>query len=297
MFEGRTFELSEKDFADMLNKNCKDFLNNPTLLQRNKHDDSPQYSCISPKSYVRTSLMSGASAGVKSNHGTLLMDNLPSWSDFPKRSQSLVGTTDANSYNTFGSHKYFVIPFDGARFGVCPAGDLWAVQSVLFHNQNYQFSFDDRLSDMFTDLKISDKSYDEMMNDLQKIYYDWLSNSSPRKEKSYINARVETLFNELKRGGFKDVKEGLSSVFSPDKYVSISYVNTALGDTAPKGFQCLDYNGLIDYKSKGPNYKKKEFWTDSDCLLYKINATKLNVSTEFIVNKFNDLIKMYKEEE
>jgi hypothetical protein len=295
MFEGRTFELSEKDFADMLNKNCKDFLNNPTLLQRNKHDEGPQFSCVSPKSYIRTSLMSGASAGVKSNHGTLLMDNLPSWSNFPKRSQSLIGITDVNTHLTFGSHRYFVIPFDGARFGVCPAGDLWGVKSVLF--DTYQFSFDDRLSDMFTDLKISDKSYDEMMNEFQKVYYDWLRNNStsPRKEKSYINARVETLFNELKRGGFKDIREGLSSVFSPDNFESISYVNN--GDTAPKGFKCLDYNGLVDYKSKGFNYSKKEFWTDSDCLLYKVNVDEyLNRLEEVIINEFSHFIKMYKEE-
>jgi hypothetical protein len=290
MFEGRTFELSEKDFVDMLNKNCKDFLSNPTLLQRNKHDEGSQFSCVSPKSYIRTSLMSGASAGVKSNHGTLLMDNLPSWSNFPKRSQSLIGTTDVNTHLTFGSHRYFVIPFDGARFGICPAGDLWGVKCDLL--DNYQFSFDDKLSDMFTDLKISDNSYDEMMNEFQSIYDNWLENKNFK-----IDGRVDSLFSELKRNNFKDVRKGLSSVFSPDNFESISYVNTTLGDISPKGFKSLDYNGLIEYKSNlGINYKKKEFWTDSDCLLYKVNVNTFNFVEEFINNSFNDFLKMYKEE-
>ena len=36
LFEGRSFELTEQDFIDLLNKNCKDFIKNPTILQRIK---------------------------------------------------------------------------------------------------------------------------------------------------------------------------------------------------------------------------------------------------------------------
>ena len=36
LFETRTTELSDSEFRDILKTNCKEFINNPMLLQRTK---------------------------------------------------------------------------------------------------------------------------------------------------------------------------------------------------------------------------------------------------------------------
>jgi hypothetical protein len=54
-----------------------------------------------------------SNAGVSSRHHTLLMENLPSWNKFPKRSKSIIGSTGVSKVHVC-KHSYFVIPFDGA---------------------------------------------------------------------------------------------------------------------------------------------------------------------------------------
>jgi hypothetical protein len=50
-----------------------------------------------------------SNASVSSRHHTLLMENLPSWNKFPKRSKSIIGKIGYQKY-MFGKHSYFVIP-------------------------------------------------------------------------------------------------------------------------------------------------------------------------------------------
>lgn len=58
------------------------------------------------------------------NHMTLLMDNLPSWKSYPKRSQSIICSTNSSNASSYGS-LYMVYPTDQCNIGVCPASDIW----------------------------------------------------------------------------------------------------------------------------------------------------------------------------
>lgn len=58
------------------------------------------------------------------NYMTLLMDNLPSWSSYPKRSKSLVCTTDPERNQNWNESK-LVFPYDNAKIGICPEADVW----------------------------------------------------------------------------------------------------------------------------------------------------------------------------
>lgn len=58
------------------------------------------------------------------NYMTLLMDNLPSWKGWPKRSKSIVCST--YSWNALNYGKiYTIIPFDDAEIGICSDDDVW----------------------------------------------------------------------------------------------------------------------------------------------------------------------------
>ncbi len=58
------------------------------------------------------------------NYYTLLFDNHPSWKDYPKRSKSMICTTEYSTADGYGN-VFIVIPSDKAKIGVCPANDLW----------------------------------------------------------------------------------------------------------------------------------------------------------------------------
>lgn len=290
MFESRTSELSEDEFRKILHEKCKDFVRAPKLLQRSKNSEGPIFSYINPKAYDRAPLKKSDrfTDGVESRHHTLLMDNLPSWSKFPKRSQSVIGLTSADQKIIFGSHRYLIIPFDGANFGVAPSADLWACQVHVTDQrplvEDLTLSFNDKFSEIMVVNKISDASYSEMISDLQTQYDLWLKDSfSAFRSVSSDILKINKLFKKFKEKGVKNVEDGFNHFFSPDRFRG-----TDLDDL--EGFHVMNWSYLTNLD----RWHSYEFWTDSECLLYYIGKTE-NPSwieeaydsfiSDFIINK------------
>jgi len=300
MFESRTSELTESEFRKILHEKCKDFVKAPKLLQRSKSSEGPIFSYINPKSFDRAPLKKSDrfTDGVESRHHTLLMDNLPSWSKFPKRSQSVIGLTSADQRVIFGSHRYLIIPFDGAKFGVAPSSDLWGCEVNITDYRPLKtdptFSFNDFFSEMMVMNKVSDNSYSEMMSDLQELYKEFKSLLVyPRPDSSGIHiADVKStdwiihlipLFKKFHHSKFESVEEGFNHFFAPNRFKG-----TDLDEQ--EGFQVMDWK----YLSSLGNYETYEFWTDSECLLYYIGKTEKeddiqeaydSFISDFIINK------------
>lgn len=299
MFESRTSELSEDEFRKILHEKCKDFVRAPKLLQRSKNSEGPIFSYINPKAYDRAPLKKSDrfTDGVESRHHTLLMDNLPSWSKFPKRSQSVIGLTSADERIIFGFHRYLIIPFDGAKFGVAPSSDLWACHIKDENIKNppewkgvwipsRHISFDSRFSSMMTENKISDVSYFEMISDLQKLYNDYLQNGSKIFDEFEFRKTpnsIEVILYTFKDSKIKNVEDGFNHFFSPDRFRG-----TDLDDL--EGFHVMNWSYLTNLD----RWHSYEFWTDSECLLYYIGKTEKeddiqeaydSFISDFIINK------------
>lgn len=58
------------------------------------------------------------------NYYTLIIDNDPTWEEYPKRSNSFICSTYELYSSSFGV-PYIVIPLEGQEMGVCPAMDFW----------------------------------------------------------------------------------------------------------------------------------------------------------------------------
>lgn len=290
LFESRTSELSEQEFFKILKDNCKEFIKNPKLLQRDKKSMDSEYSYINPKNFERDPLMdnSGNSAGVSSKHHTLLMDNLPSWSKFPKRSKSIIGSVNINESTCFGNYTYIVIPFDNAQFALTPGSDLWDCHADLHNNYseyNEEYTFDNVFSEAFKSAKISDNSYSEMIKDLQNLYSKWLEDKD-----YYINGerriplKIRVIFSNMKDDNINDVEMALN------KY--LDYKNFT--NSKDNRFEIVNYNQLS-------NYEFREFWTESECLLFYIGNSSINdfrsgvSNRNFIENKYNQFIQRLKE--
>lgn len=290
MFESRTSELSEAEFRKILHEKCKDFAKAPKLLQRSKTSEGSIFSYINPKAYDRAPLKKSDrfTDGVESRHHTLLMDNLPSWSKFPKRSQSVIGLTSADQRIIFGSHRYLIIPFDGANFGVAPSADLWACQVHVTDQrplvEDLTLSFNDKFSEIMVVNKISDASYSEMMSELQTQYDLWLKDSfSAFRSVSSDILKINKLFKKFKEKGVKNVEDGFNHFFSPDRFRG-----TDLDDL--EGFHVMNWSYLTNLD----RWHSYEFWTDSECLLYYIGKTEKeddiqeaydSFISDFIINK------------
>jgi len=63
-----------------------------------------------------------ASAYAQFNYYTILMNNLPAWSTYPKR--EIICSTDIDKTSDYGE-TYVVFPYDGAKLGICPERDIF----------------------------------------------------------------------------------------------------------------------------------------------------------------------------
>lgn len=116
--EKRSVGIKKEEAIKFFTEKCKKYSKdkaNPALY-RGINGNGP-YNIVDPTKHERTSAYT-------SNHTTLLMDNLPSWKNYPKRSRSVICTLAGGVAGGYG-RKFRVIPSDGCKFGVCPRSDVW----------------------------------------------------------------------------------------------------------------------------------------------------------------------------
>lgn len=71
------------------------------------------------------------SKNADNNAYTLLIDNLPAWHDYPKRSQSYICSTSLGKAVGYGNDVYVLIPHDDVKIGWCPERDVWFSFNVI----------------------------------------------------------------------------------------------------------------------------------------------------------------------
>jgi len=127
---GRTQSIDEDTTVDLIRTHCKKnykklFKNDSSVrIYRGIKTFGPIYGYIdSDKGVPRVSANT-------SNFMTLLMDNLPSWNGWPKRSKSIICATSTGISGNYGTN-YTVIPYDDALIGVCSDDDLWNSFSTI----------------------------------------------------------------------------------------------------------------------------------------------------------------------
>ena len=128
-------DLTVEKAIATLNTHCKDAL---WML----HDNTPLWRGdtkipVSGKPFfmtVDTSATERKSENT-SNYYTVILDNIPSMANFPKRSRSFIGSTNKDRARSYGflDNKFFVmIPYDGVKIGIVGEQDMWDTEVRLF---------------------------------------------------------------------------------------------------------------------------------------------------------------------
>lgn len=150
------------------------------------------------------------------NHTTLLVDNAKSWSQYPKRSESYICSTDYEYASDFGK-PYYMIPMDSTKIGVCSDGDFWDSFPNL-GNVSYMIRQIPRFNDGLTAMiqlghALDGKTltYDEAV---KKVSTFSQLEHELNAAKDLIQQRFKTLeapAKEIVKNGLKDVKLNWSS--------------------------------------------------------------------------------------
>lgn len=237
--EIRSKMLTEQEAIDMVNKNCSIILD--------KYKRHPEWKIyrglkISPN-YQFTDPSKGAprySKGKIGNYYTLLMDNLPNWKKYPKRSRSIICTNSFSEAATYGDI-YVVFPFNNANFGVAPTGDIWlSFMGNVSNLRNFIISLKNILH-----ATTSRYNYDKDWSTLKKAF---------KESEEYIKSDKipTTVLNSLKQDFLKwvaDIGNGKT------------YINTFMDYMSPSK------NKFALTKDPTNLTRGREIWTDSKCVL------------------------------
>ena len=232
--EGRSKPLKEEDFIKLIKSGkyddaIKGFDKKQGILYRGVMDSKHiPYSIIDPtKGRLRRSANT-------SNEYTLLMDNLPEWKDYPKRSRSLICTTDKWYADGFGDLK-IVLPVNGAKLGVCTSEDLWDSFMLIFPElrASEMDSFNRRLQEIIGD--DFDKNWTTLRKQINKF--------DKGEVDFYVSGQWQTLID--KHGSLMKALRYLLDPKNNEFYLS------QIGNDLPRS---------------------GEVWTDSPCLLVTVDT-------------------------
>jgi len=271
--EGRTKKIKLKKATQIFRNNCRMFNDSNTQIYRGIKGFDSNFGIVKPKQSKRKRKSQNTY-----NFYTLLIDNSKSWSQYPKRSESIICTTDSESAHGYGEgHFYLVIPFDLASIGVAPEADIW--KSFNYHLKS-QFNryillladVADRLSNINSNVpdiesggRVPKNSYSKFSNYITKVD-KILSTEHPRsgKNKTGYEIIIKGLFSTAKFGhkGREFVKDYLD--FNGNL---LEYLKFILNPDR-NGFNLKEYNSNFKVSGKG----EREIWTDSPSILIHENT-------------------------
>lgn len=247
--EGRSKKVSEDFVRDFLERRGNEAVKG-TLMYRGVGRYQGDYLYINPSEFDAR-----ISPYAHNNFYNLLLSNLPSWKNYPKRNKSIICTTDMDNAKGRGDgDAYIVIPRNGAKIGVCSKEDIWI-----------SFEFVDSLNDINWSLE------------------DFFENTIFKEEGYYTPDDLDRNYNEfVKACKFADTIK--------NKYEFPSFYDWLKPYFLNKDMKLLDFlNKTLDPKRNGFKLKKtgddlfsrRETWTNSDCVLIKRWSP---ISEEFLLN-------------
>lgn len=231
-----------------------DFQNTKTKLYRNVEDDS-DIKLIDPKNSKRYPRHTPP-------FYQLFMDE---WPEFPKRSESILCSTEPIGIHIYGPTTYRVIPLkENSRIAVAPSSDIWSgfdSSRFIIDNEinidSWSYSIDS-VSKFIERCLFGDEKYNLKMdlNEFKKIskqfkekgYPDYLDNSGDKRPIFKSDAARKN-FIERYENGFYDMFDDM-----------IKTNNTDSGEP----FKIIEYNNNT-FISKN----RREVWTDETCLMIK----------------------------
>lgn len=132
-------------------------------IWRGMRNHKPNFVVIDPSTGIRKSENT-------TNHYTEIIDNSPYMNGWPKRSKSLICSSEPDNPSGYGD-LYAIFPFNGVKIAVCPGADMWQTPidlSTEFADYN-SWSDMAAFNDYLRRTLLLPSDYQQMVN---KITYD-----------------------------------------------------------------------------------------------------------------------------
>lgn len=242
--------ISESNFLELINKECKNWQSSKTTLFRGQ-PDLGEYVYTDPTLHYRSSIED-------TNLHIELLDNLPSWKEYPNYSQSIIGVSDkegAVGYTEDGTI-YELIPYDNVKIAICPESTIWGSFGKEYWGE-YIYS----ILDFFDGIGIDPEIWDQSANDTIETKLKSIDNVY-----NLISVKNTMLVgDEINK--FLDMMVSMGN-FNKDKITGkdcFDFINDTLFNPISRGFKLLSYSQDFEIP------KNKQIWTNGPVLLRKVS--------------------------
>lgn len=213
------------------------------------------------------------------NECTILLDNfLPSWKNYPKRSESFICSTSSDTAENYGD-VYFVIPMENKKIGVCPDLDIWysfenvteligvGGSQVPDTNEALQIIRDAMKLEKKEKKEISKYDYPEPdgMNTKKEINKFIDNVNSFLNDKTKLKLLLDSL-DELEKKGTNNAGYSLALIKKASKDKNFIKTLDDLLNPEANNFKLLTKTQLLDKK-----YFDKEVWFSSKAAFINIS--------------------------
>lgn len=275
-------ELRNEELKELVRENCNDFLEILKSVDYNlagvkekflfrKSPDMGEMVYSNPGSAQHERIAPYSNVG---NYHNLILSNLESWKEYPKRNKSICTGKFSRIEIAHGNEIYLVIPYDTTKIGISSSMDMWwAFKSLTKHV---------KMSDVHGGVSDTGKInewFKNIINVISKNTGDVISDVSWDSLKPYLDRK----YNE-----FSKAKWSSPGIYKSTQIPKYSYFpeydrsQTLLNNLE----RVLDPNlhGFsIGYMKDIPNIfkdKSVECWFQDDCLMIKWDLLKTKTVEE-----------------
>ena len=184
------------------------------------------------------------------NYIYLLMDYIfKAYKDIPKRTRSIIGTTNEHSTKQYGD-LYIMLPYNEAKIAYVDKNDFWNA-FVFKYDKSHIDEINDDLYNLsiMDNIKLNDKDPKKLVKDLLKLEKKLRELEGEDKEEFTVRKRnllyVSKYIQKVIEGSDENMVEMLERIYDPVGVIKITYPGKAI-------------KAVGDYA---------EIWTDSKVLL------------------------------
>lgn len=244
---GRSKELTADQLKELLTGIDINKYNNHNIYRGNSLLDVDSSYIVKPSLYNRQSRNT-------SNEYTLLFDNLPSWSEYPKRSKSIVCSTSYQDVFMYSDNydAHIVIPIvDRTGIGICPSVDMW----ISFNKEfaKYDLTILNNILESISN-KFINRVENRTWNDMIELFE--YMNQNRESVSDYIQDKYEDIESDV--GCMREYIRTNNSI--------IDILNNRLSPEK-NGFSLIKKYDSEYNKINNNSNVKHEVWTDNDCIL------------------------------
>ncbi len=256
--EGRSYEVDLYQAIDFINNQATEWsIENKQIFRGIQDSEYESFQFIEPSSHERTSV------AVDDNIYNVMVDNLSSWKEYPKRHHSVYGMfvdekfnngKDATEWvnknynkNLFG-YVNFLIPENNSLLAVCPSNDfrtslqagsgrgvkIVEMTKIINHMNKHEYGN-----------KLDMGKWEGIQKILNEFNLDKLTSSE------YYTYSYDNLIIKMKESGYSNLLEFCNDGFSPEN-----------NEMELTNYSENNINTMEGYYAEG-----SEVWTDADCLI------------------------------